>query len=86
MSNSEGATGEENREETSVGSRDDGGYFFYISIHISYYILDIWGKLTDMIRACGEAVEESSAAKKRAVKVNVKVSLSKRTGTSGKRT
>ncbi len=39
-----------------------------------------------MIRSCGEAVEESSAAKKRAVKVNVKVSLSKRTGTSGKRT
>jgi hypothetical protein len=76
---------------------------FLISIHMSNNSLDIWGKLTDIIRACGEAVEESSAAKKRAIspppkrvwkgkgdeegiKVNVKVSSSKRSSSSGKRT
>jgi hypothetical protein len=39
----------------------------FFKIQISNFSLDIWGKLTDMIRACGEAVKETSAAKKRAI-------------------
>ena len=67
MSDSEGALGEENREVDYEGERDDGGFFHIISIHMSNSLIDIWGKLTDMIRACEKAVEESSGSKKRAL-------------------